>query len=196
MKQAFRLWDSLRWWSAGFWRCSVREEYQSMRSAQCASAPSHPLHVMPSRITRNSHRPRASDRTMVASEATSSLAALSNSMASSPSAEKPTRMDNKPNFSREVKLQWAGSRERISPSGRGGAFFLTSLFIELIDRMMSSYRPVYNSRTCLDISEIISRRPETQNQRNDGIYYRCVYALGFRNICSSEESVCTGFGWC
>jgi hypothetical protein len=51
---------------------------------------------------------------MVASEATSSLAALSNSMASSPSAEKLTRMDNKPNFSREVKLQWAGSRERIS----------------------------------------------------------------------------------
>ena len=42
-----------------------------MRSAPCASAPSHPLHVMPPRITRNSHRPRASDRTMVASEATS-----------------------------------------------------------------------------------------------------------------------------
>ena len=28
-------------------------------------APSHPLHAMPPRITRNSHRPRASDRTMV-----------------------------------------------------------------------------------------------------------------------------------
>jgi len=41
-------------------------------------------------------------------------------------------MDNKPNFYREAKLQWAGSRERISASGRGGAFFLTSLFIELI----------------------------------------------------------------
>jgi hypothetical protein len=51
---------------------------------------------------------------MVASEATSPLAALSNSMASSPSAEKRTTMDNKPNLSREVKLQWAGSRERIS----------------------------------------------------------------------------------
>jgi hypothetical protein len=37
-----------------------------MRSAPCALAPSHPLHVMPSRRTRNSHRPRASDRTMVA----------------------------------------------------------------------------------------------------------------------------------
>jgi hypothetical protein len=42
---------------------------------------------------------------MVASEATRSLAALSNSMAPSPSAGKLTRMDNKPNFSREVILQ-------------------------------------------------------------------------------------------
>ena len=53
-------------WAVGFWRCSVREDYQSRRSAQCALAPSHPFHDMPSRITRNSHRPRASDRTMVA----------------------------------------------------------------------------------------------------------------------------------
>ena len=141
MKKAFHLLDSLRWWSVAFWRCSVREEYQSMRSAPRALAPSHPLHVMPSRITRNSHRPRASDRTMVASEATSSLAALSNSMASSPSAEKLTRMDNKPNFSREVKLQWAGSRERNLASGRGGTFFLTSLFIELIDPVRAPRSP-------------------------------------------------------
>jgi hypothetical protein len=42
-------------------------------------------------------------------------------------------MDNKPNFSKEVKLQWAGSRERNLASGRGQTFFLTSLFIELID---------------------------------------------------------------
>jgi hypothetical protein len=51
---------------------------------------------------------------MVASEATSSLAALLNSTASSPSAEKLMSMEHKPNFSRAVKLQWAGSRERIS----------------------------------------------------------------------------------
>jgi len=95
-----------------------------MRSAPCALAPSHPLHVMPSRITRNSHRPRASDRTMVASQATSSLAALSNSMASSPSAEKLTRMDNKPNFSRAVKLQWAGSRGKNSRLRSRRNFFL------------------------------------------------------------------------
>jgi DNA-binding NarL/FixJ family response regulator len=49
------------------------------------------LHVMPSRITRNSDRPRASDRTMVAPEATSSLAALPNTTASLPSPEKLMR---------------------------------------------------------------------------------------------------------
>ncbi len=37
-----------------------------MRSAPRASAPSHPFHAMPPRIIRNSDRPRASDRTMVA----------------------------------------------------------------------------------------------------------------------------------
>jgi hypothetical protein len=61
---------------------------------------------------------------MVASEANSSLAALANSMASSPSAENLTRMDNKPNFSREVKLQWVGSRERNLASGLRPNFFL------------------------------------------------------------------------
>ena len=95
-----------------------------MRSAPRALAPSHPLHVMPSRITRNSHRPRASDRTMVASEATSSLAALLNSTASSPSAETLMSMDNKPNFSREAKLPWAGSRERTSTLRSRRSFFL------------------------------------------------------------------------
>ena len=52
---------------------------------------------------------------MVASEATSSLAALFKLDGIVTRAEKLTRMDNKPNLSREVKLQWAGSRETISP---------------------------------------------------------------------------------
>jgi hypothetical protein len=52
--------------------------------------------------------------TLVASVATSPLAALSNSIISSPVAEKLMRTDNQPNFSREVKLQWAGSREKVS----------------------------------------------------------------------------------
>jgi hypothetical protein len=51
---------------------------------------------------------------MVASEATS-LACRSLKLDSIVTrAEKLPRMDNKPNLSREVKLQWAGSRERIS----------------------------------------------------------------------------------
>ena len=108
-----------------------------MRSAPRALAPSHPLQVMPSRITRNSHRPRASDRTMVSSEATSPLAALLNSTASSPSAEKLTRMDNKAKLLQrsETTVGWI-SRKNLH-SGRGGAFFLTSLFIELIDPVPS-----------------------------------------------------------
>src|SRR5208337_5647559 len=37
VKMASHLWEpSLRWWSVGFGRCSVRGEYQSMRSALCA----------------------------------------------------------------------------------------------------------------------------------------------------------------
>ena len=48
-------------------------------------------------------------------------------------SRKLTRMGNKPNFSREAKLQWAGSRETNLASGRGRTFFLTSLFIELFD---------------------------------------------------------------
>jgi len=70
---------------------------------------------------------------MVAFEATSSLAALLNSTASSPSAEKLMSVENKPNFSRAVKLQWAGSRETISTPVEAELFFLTSLFIELIE---------------------------------------------------------------
>ena len=42
-------------------------------------------------------------------------------------------MGNRPSFSREAQFQWAGSRETNLASGRGGTFFLTSPFIELID---------------------------------------------------------------
>src|ERR1700676_925528 len=54
-------------------------------------------------------------------------------MAWSPSVEKLTRMNNKPTFSREVKLQWAGSRETVSTPVEAELFFLTSLFIELVE---------------------------------------------------------------
>jgi hypothetical protein len=81
--------------------------------SQFGLTPSHPLHVMPPRITRNSHRPRASDRTMVASEATS-LASRSLQLDSIVTRAEKHENENKPNLSREVKLQWAGSRETIS----------------------------------------------------------------------------------
>ena len=42
-------------------------------------------------------------------------------------------MNNKPTFSREVKLQWAGSRETVSTPVEAELFFLTSLFIELVE---------------------------------------------------------------
>jgi hypothetical protein len=86
-----------------------------MRSGPACFGTESPIHVMPSRITRNSHRPRASDRTMVACEATSSLAALSNSMALPPSAKKPYENGPAKLLHTVAKLQWAGSREKISP---------------------------------------------------------------------------------
>ena len=49
---------------------------------------------------------------------------------------KLTSMDNQPSFFRGNETEWAGSRERNLASGRGGAFFLTSLFIELIDEVV------------------------------------------------------------
>jgi hypothetical protein len=48
-------------------------------------------------------------------------------------------MGNRSNFSREAKLQYCSGldlEKRNLASGRGRTFFLTSLFIELIDRMV------------------------------------------------------------
>ena len=56
------------WWSVRFLRRSVRGEYQIAGPTLSASAPSPCYHAMPPRRTRNSDRPRASDRTMVATE--------------------------------------------------------------------------------------------------------------------------------
>jgi hypothetical protein len=104
-----------------------------MRSAPCAWAPSHTLHAMPSRITRNSHRPRASDRTMVDLEHQFGLPLFRTRWHRHHPRRKLMSMGNRPSFSREAQLQWAGSRETNLASGRGRTFFLTSLFIELID---------------------------------------------------------------
>jgi len=61
------------------------------------------------------------------------LAALSNSMASSRHQEELMRMKRQ-HRSSEAYIKWAGSREANPDSGRGGVFFLTSLFIELTER--------------------------------------------------------------
>src|SRR5438876_3108069 len=91
------------------------------------------FHVMPPRITRNSYRPRASDRTMVDLE--------------SPFASRSRKLDGAANSSEEtygngrhesnffkgslIIVGWI-SRKHLN-SGRRRSFSLTSLFIELID---------------------------------------------------------------
>src|SRR5579872_1365929 len=88
---------------------------------------------MPSRITRNSYRPRASDRTMVDTESPVALAALTTLDDLTSAQRKPTRMDHKLNFFREPRttVGWI-SRNTLALRPRG-EFFLDILFIELID---------------------------------------------------------------
>ena len=90
--RADRIADNL----AGF-----RNEY-----AACASAPSHKFHAMPPRITRNSHRPRASDRTMITTQTSASLA-------------------------HPFKLDWRSRRRQRKPTGPPTT--RTNLSIERID---------------------------------------------------------------
>ena len=120
-----------------------------MRSAPRALAPSHPLHVMPPRITRNSHRPRASDRTMVASEATS-LACRSlqlDSIVTISRAIHEHGQQAKLLQRSETTVGWI-SRKTLH-SGRGGAFFLTSLFIELIVPVLGEQTAQSCANACL-----------------------------------------------
>ena len=114
-------------------------EYQSMSLAPCAPAPSHPLHAMPPRITRNSDRPRASDRTMVDVSRPVSLAKSQDSMASSRPEDEPRERPNTTNQSHTRRSNRGARNSGLDlqatscRSGRGRTFFLTSLFIELID---------------------------------------------------------------
>src|SRR6202043_4259518 len=113
--------DSLWCRSVGFSRRSVRGEYQSMRSALCASAPSHPLHAMPPRITRNSDRPRASYRTMVDIVL---LAASCTLELYHQQQRNLTRMNNRPNLFRGNETSGLDLEKQSRSSGQGGAFFL------------------------------------------------------------------------
>ena len=99
--------------AVGFRRCSVREEYQSMRSAPCAWEPSYPLHAMPPRITRNSHRPRASDRTMLPLKRPVWLAAALelDGIVTIGGETHENGQQTKP-LQEQAKLPWAGDRDQ------------------------------------------------------------------------------------
>src|SRR5690242_1944990 len=76
--------------------------------------------------TRNSYRPRASDRTMVDTESPTALAALAN-----PTASHRRRRNHENGLTKLPHgSTGAGPRETLSTSGRRRSFFLTSLFIE------------------------------------------------------------------
>src|SRR5882757_10633276 len=96
---------------------------------------------MPPRITRNSDRPRASNRTMVDTQIPGpACPSLRLDRRRHHRKMKATDMANKPQrtLSSESRGTLTGSgldleTKIFSASGRGGNFFLTSLFIELIE---------------------------------------------------------------
>src|SRR3981081_1558479 len=92
-----------------------------MRSAPCASAPSHPLHAMPPRITRNSDRPRASDRTMVDIRP---ACRVFHTRTLPPAAEKAYENGTTSRTSSGNETEWAGPRERTSIFRSRRSFFL------------------------------------------------------------------------
>src|SRR5262249_10162712 len=71
----------------------------------CLWAPSHPFHVMPPRITRNSCRPRASDRTMVDLE--------------SPFASRSRKLDSAANSPEEPMGMGTSQTSSERPNHRG-----------------------------------------------------------------------------
>ena len=98
------------------------------------------MHAMPPRITRNSDRPRASNRTMVDTQIPSPLAKFKTRLASSPPEDESHGNGKQAQTILSSKSRGAltGSgldleTEIFSASGRGRTFFLTSLFIELIE---------------------------------------------------------------
>ena len=114
-------------------------EYQSMSSAPCASAPSHPLHVMPPRITRNSDRPRASDRTMVDTEDTRTRLPMFPDSTGVVTLSRGTpqgwKTNQEQNLSSEsggtlTAVGWPSRQKSSRPPVEAELFFLTSLFIE------------------------------------------------------------------
>src|ERR1700678_262430 len=94
---------------------------------------------MPSRKTRNSHRPRASDRTMVASDAPDLLAALSNPSASVTSSRETHEHGQQTKLLQRSKPESGLDLEKESRLRSRRRFFLdipfyrTSMNVRIVD---------------------------------------------------------------
>ena len=153
-------------------------EYQSMSLALCASAPSHPLHAMPPWITRNSDRLRASDRTMVDTQNQFSLAKFQDldwrghHQEHEPSGEKNKQARSKPRADRGARVSGLDLETKIfSFSGQGRSFFLTSLFIELIDRDRRCDRRALNEpsrRSSVPLTLTVDSYPTSESPFDSG----------------------------
>jgi hypothetical protein len=135
------------WWSVRFLRRSVRGEYQIGGPTLCASAPSGHSHARPPRRTRNSDRPRASDRTMVSTEL-NRLASFKNRRRCH--HEKMNRGNGRAiqrrtlERSRAICKQWAGYRDKnFSATGRRRSFFVDIPFYQLSQNEIGSDKPCY-----------------------------------------------------
>ena len=125
------------WWSVRFLRRSVRGEYQIGGPTLCASAPSHRSHAMPPRRTRNSDRPRASDRTMVATgsnrlpsfKSRRTLSPLENEPRERKSnPEKNLSSDREPSANSGLDIE----TKNLSATGRRRSFFVDIPFYRTI----------------------------------------------------------------
>ena len=143
-------------------RRSVRGKYQIAGPTLCASAPSHRSHAMLPRRTRNSDRPRASDRTMVATESNRlpsfksrrTLSLLENEPRERKShPEKNLSSDREPSANSGLDIE----TKNLSATGRGRTFFVDIPFYRTtylkVRRFVSAntifFRPVGNqSGTC------------------------------------------------
>ena len=85
-------------------------------------------------------------------------------------------MDNKPNIFREAKQSGLDLEKKSRSSGRGGAFFLTSLFIELIDRVESRQSSGGEQAKGLvrrhDIGQLSSDLAASYLTYGDGLFFR------------------------
>ena len=145
----------------------VRGKYQIDGPTLCASAPSHRYHAMPPRRTRNSDRPRASDRTMVATEL-NRLPSFKSRRTLSPlemNRGKGRAIQRRTSRAIESHLQtvgWISRQKNFSATSRRRSFFVDipfyrtnylgtaapGLFVELISKFRSlRLLPICSPRT-------------------------------------------------